>query len=171
MDPAALTDTLRRATADAIERATPLLPEHAHRLNDIELRFDLQGLSAGQTRLGARDNPEIRYNLAIARLQPADFVRETVPHEVAHVVTWLLHGRRVRPHGPEWQAVMRHLGIKTPRRCHDFDMPPVRRQRRWPYRCACRVHQLSTTRHRRMQQQGIHYHCRACGTALEALEP
>jgi len=170
MDPAALINQLRQATGSCIERAAPLLPGKVPQLREIGLRFDLRGLSAGQTRLGARDNLEIRYNLEIARLQPDAFVRETVPHEVAHVVTWLLHGRRARPHGAEWQAVMHHLGIASPRRCHDFDMPPVRRQRRWPYRCACRVHQLSTTRHRRVQTQGIRYHCSACGTALESLE-
>lgn len=170
MDPAALTAQLRQATGTCIERAAPLLPGQARQLRDIGLRFDLRGRAAGQTRLGTRGKLEIRYNLEIAGLQPDAFARETVPHEVAHVVTWLLHGHRARPHGTEWQAVMHHLGIPSPRRCHDFDMPPVRRQRRWPYRCACRVHQLSTTRHRRVQQQGIRYHCSTCGAALETLD-
>lgn len=165
-----LCQQLHTATRDWLQRAAPLLRGHGRAEPAIEVRCNLRGKSAGQVRHQADGSLLIRYNLGIASLQPEAFLEQTVPHEVAHVVTWLLHGRRARPHGAEWQAVMHHLGIASPRRCHDFDMPPVRRQRRWPYRCACRVHQLSTTRHRRVQTQGIRYHCSACGTALESLE-
>jgi SprT protein len=113
---------------------------------------------------------EIRYNLQMASLQPERFLSETVTHEVAHLLTWLLHGRNARPHGPEWQSMMRFLGIESPRRCHDFrGGEPARRQRRWSYRCACRTHHLSTTRHNRIQK-GARYQCAACGGALQALK-
>jgi SprT protein len=109
----------------------------------------------------------IRYNLPLAAGQPAAFVAATVPHEVAHVVTHVCHGR-VRPHGTEWRRVMAWFGFDAPARCHDFALPAnksSRRQRRWRYRCHCREHQLSTTRHNRAQR-GLSYHCRACGQPL-----
>jgi predicted SprT family Zn-dependent metalloprotease len=33
-------------------------------------------------------------------------------HELAHVVIYRRHGRSVRPHGPEWQALMRAVGFE-----------------------------------------------------------
>ncbi len=163
-----LRGSLQFETERHLAHACALFPR-LDQLGSIRIRFDLQGRAAGQARFTPSGGIEIRYNLAIASLQPEHFMRETVPHEVAHVVTWLLHGQRVRPHGREWQAVMRQLGVNKPRRCHDFEMPPLRRQRRWPYSCACNTHQLSTTRHRRAQQ-GTRYQCKACGTTLQSLD-
>lgn len=51
----------------------------------------------------------------------AEFVAETVPHEVAHVGVYYRPGRRAhRPHGPEWCALMVLLGA-DPVRCHRYD--------------------------------------------------
>ena len=36
--------------------------------------------------------------------------RETIAHEVAHLVAAYLHPGRIKPHGPEWQRVARALG-------------------------------------------------------------
>jgi len=88
-----------------------------------------------------------------------------VPHEVAHVVTTVSCGR-VRPHGPEWRAVMRWLGFEEPQRCHRFETPGgTRSQRRWTYRCDCREHRPWTTRHNRARK-GLGYVYRACGAML-----
>lgn len=132
-----------------------------------EIRFDLRGQAAGQCVWRPGRAPLLRFNLALARCHPQDFLATTVAHEVAHLATVACHGR-VRPHGPEWQAMMRHLGIATPQRCHDYaiEKAAVRRQRRWDYRCDCRLHQVTTTRHKRMQEQGMKYLCRHCGGAL-----
>lgn len=165
----ALASRLDDATRGCLERAQPLAGEWAHRLATVEITFDLRGRAAGQFRPRVDGRLLIRYNLDIARLQAADFIATTVPHEVAHVVTWLNHGDTVRPHGPEWQAVMRRLGVEAPQRCHQFELAPgkVRRQRRWTYRCACREHLLSTTRHHRWLYEDQQYLCRACGEPLE----
>lgn len=162
-----LCEQLELATLECVKRAQPLLLRHGRKLPGIQVRCDLRGRAAGQARLG--DRLEIRYNLAIAASQPEAFLRETVPHEVAHLVTWLLHGRTARPHGTEWKAIMRHLGVQQPQRCHDFDAPAARQQRRWPYRCGCTSHQLSTTRHRRILN-GVRYRCGNCGQELLAGE-
>jgi SprT protein len=133
----------------------------------VDVHYDLRGKAAGQVvwRHGAA--PLIRYNLDIAERQQESFIRETVPHEVAHVVVRLLHPY-ARPHGREWQAVMQHLGVTNPQRCHRFEVAAQagRSQRRWGYRCACKTHQLSTTRHKRMQAGKASYLCRCCGGPL-----
>lgn len=135
-------------------------------LEPVEVRFDLKGAAAGQYRFHPR--PCIRYNAELAAQQFEAFCARTPPHEVAHHVVARFHeGRRVRPHGPEWQSVMRAFGLE-PSRCHDFDLEGVttRRQRRYRYRCACREHELSATRHNRMVRGERIYICRSCGEAL-----
>lgn len=162
----ALSRQLQKATQRCLEQAHPLVAGQGRRLPDIQIRCDLRGLSAGQMRLHANGRFEIRYNLDMALQQPQRFLNETVPHEVAHLVTWLLHGSRVRPHGKEWQAVMRGLGVASPKAYHDFEPAGnPRRQRRWHYRCSCREHQLSTTRHNRIIK-GMAYTCTRCGELL-----
>ncbi len=114
---------------------------------------------------------QIRYNLAMALQQPEAFLRETVPHEVAHVVTKLLHPK-AKPHGPEWRSLMQYLGVTEPERCHRFTLTKgiERRQRQWFYRCTCREHLLSTTRHNRVQRNRAQYRCRFCGEVLTLIQ-
>jgi len=158
---------LQDETYRLLEQATPLFRQAGRASPDIVLRFDLRGRAAGQVVWQQKRPIHLRYNLAMAKAQPAAFMAETVPHEVAHVVVGSCH-RGARPHGSEWRAVMHFLGIDQPTRCHQFSLPSgsVRRQRRWPYRCACGEHQLSTTRHRLAQQTDSRYSCRRCGETL-----
>ena len=171
VQPSTLQAELIEATHRHLSRARPLLLGHGRQLPEVRISFSQRGRSAGQMRIDAKGHPEIRYNLGMATLQSEEFLREVVPHEVAHLVTWLQYGDRARPHGAEWQSVMRYFGIETPRRCHDFKMDEsIRQQRRWAYRCNCREHTLSTTRHNRAQR-GTRYHCAACGAQLEPVTP
>jgi len=89
-----------------------------------------------------------------------------VPHETAHFLAYRLHGRGIRPHGLEWQAIMRRLGA-DPTRCHDYDIEGLsaRRLSYFDYHCDCRDHRLSTIRHNKVRR-GTSYLCRQCGTSL-----
>lgn len=130
------------------------------------VRFDLRGRAAGQARLTNRGPLVIRYHPVLLRDNPEDFLISTVPHEVAHVAAFARHGAGIRPHGPEWTAIMRHLGAE-PLRCHGYDVSnlAVRTLRELDYRCACRGHRLTSIRHRRILA-GQTYLCRQCGTPL-----
>lgn len=135
----------------------------------IDIRFDLTGRAAGMYRVQRRQRL-IRYNPYIFARYFEHGLSTTVPHEVAHYVTDRLHGlARVRPHGSEWQAVMRALGVE-PRASARFDLQgiPQRRQRRFEYRCACNTHQLTTCRHNKIINGRARYHCRKCGEQLVA---
>jgi SprT protein len=130
------------------------------------IRFDLRGQAAGQFRLGPGGEPMIRYNPALLARHEAEFLAQTVPHEVAHYLAYLRFGRGIRPHGPEWQQIMQALGA-DPRRCHDFDVSGLatRRIRRHLYHCRCGEHRLTSIRHHRILR-GASYVCRNCGQAL-----
>jgi SprT protein len=134
---------------------------------EIPVMFELRGRAAGmyQVRGGQR---VIRYNPFIFARYFSDNLANTVPHEVAHYVTDVLHGLcRVRPHGPEWRAVMRTFGAEPVATCrYDLDGLPVRRQRRFVYQCACTTHSISTVRHKRIQGGRARYSCRRCQTLL-----
>jgi SprT protein len=131
-----------------------------------EIRFDLRGLSAGQFRVDHQGHCIIRYSPALLLRHDDDFLRRTVPHETAHFLVYRLYRHRVRPHGPEWQAVMRHLGA-DPERCHDYDVAGLaaRRTRYYLYHCDCNEHRLSSIRHNKVQR-GVGYSCRRCGGPL-----
>lgn len=158
---------LLQATDSWLKRAAPLLRERALPQPKFEVRFDLRGQSAGQLRRYDDGRLVIRYNLPMALLQPQAFEQETVPHEVAHLVTWLCHGRRAKPHGTEWQTVMRFFGVDQPSRCHSFNpaTTSTRQQRRWRYQCDCQEHELSSVRHKRASRGQV-YVCRKCQAEL-----
>ncbi len=126
-----------------------------------QLAFDLRGTRAGCASADGR----IRLNPVLLRENPADFLAQTLPHEVAH---WVVFRWRpgAAPHGPEWREVMHWLDAPA-RRCHGFDVgrARVRILRRHPYACACRAHEVSAILHRRIQG-GAAYRCRACGSVL-----
>lgn len=162
-----LNQTIEKRARQLLQLAAPLCATHRVRVPDPVICFDLRGQAAGQAVWHRARRPLLRFNLDIARLHREDFLKGTVTHEVAHLVTAACHGR-VRPHGPEWRAVMAYLGIPRPSRCHSYklDESAIRRQRRWAYECACTRHELSTTRHNRIQAAATVYHCRCCGSAL-----
>ena len=155
-----------------VVRATLACLAHAERVfrcsfPALPVRFDLRGRAAGMYRV-RRGERLIRYNPYIFAKYFAENLAETVPHEVAHYVTDVLHGAvRVRPHGPEWRAIAQALGA-TPRATGRYDLSgiPVRRYAVYDYRCACRMHQIGVRRHRRVQDGTALYVCRRCGEAL-----
>lgn len=152
------------ATVDWIARAGQL---YGRVFPAIPVRFDLVGRAAGMYQVRGRQRV-IRYNPYVFALYPRDSLEVTVPHEVAHYVTDMLFGMgRVRPHGAQWQSVMRAMGA-DPRVTAAYDLSgiPVRRQRRFVYRCACREHRLSACRHNRIRSGATRYSCRACGGEL-----
>jgi SprT protein len=154
---------VRERTAQLLAQGAELI---ARPVPALLLSFDLRGQAAGQFRVDASGQARIRYNAALMLRHEAEFLAQTVPHEVAHYLAFLCYGRGIRPHGPQWQQLMRGLGAE-PRRCHDLDVSDlrVRRLQRHPYYCACGEHALTSIRHHRVLR-GARYICRRCGEVL-----
>jgi len=165
--------TERQVTARTVELLQQAEEHFEMPMPQVAVHFDLSGCSAGMARFVPGKPPEIRYNALLLAENPVDFLARTVPHEVAHVVARTLFGAGIRPHGSEWKAVMNWLGA-DPSRCHDYDVSraQTRRLQRFPYRCACRRHWLSSIRHKRIRA-GQAYYCTACKQPLHPtdLEP
>jgi SprT protein len=155
---------VRQATEHCLHRAGDLW---RCSVEPVPVTFDLVGRSAGMYRV-RQGRRSIRYNPYLFAKYFEENVAVTVPHEVAHYVTDVLYGlHRVRPHGVEWQAVMRSLGVE-PRASGDYDLAgvPVRRQRRFDYACGCATHHLSARRHNQVHRGEALYRCRCCGGPL-----
>lgn len=65
----------------------------------------------------------VRLAAALESAAPA-LLAEVLCHELAHVAVHLVHRRRVRPHGPEWAALMRTAGFEPRVRFDARDLPP-----------------------------------------------
>jgi SprT protein len=134
-----------------------------YQFSSIPVEFDLCGTTAGMFKmLGKRH--WIRYNPWIFAKYYTENLRDTVPHEVAHYITHHLYERqRIKPHGPEWQAIMAGFDA-NPGVTFNLDLTgiPQRRQRSHPYVCGCQTHEVSSTRHNRMVRGKSSYQCRSC---------
>ena len=58
------------------------------------------------------DRKLIRLHPLLVEPKNEDLLREVVCHESAHIVAPFKAGRRVKPHGPEWQALVAECGYK-----------------------------------------------------------
>ena len=123
--------------------------------------IDLSGVCAGRA---CYANWTVKFNLELYRRNKDDFSNRTVPHEVAHLIAYTLNGgMRPKPHGYEWQSVMRKLGIKDITRCHSYDVAGLinRRPRPYVYACGCTEHHVTSNIHSKIQA-GQERVCRKC---------
>ena len=141
---------------------------YGRRFDRPKIVWDLRGTFAG--RANSIFN-RIRLNPVLLIENAEDFISQTVPYEIAHLINAALHGSQVKPHGKEWQMVMRALGL-APQRCHKYDTTRARTcvQRRHAYDCGCRVHLISQRKHNRILE-GWRYTCRRCGIILVRQQP
>ncbi|SFC16014.1 SprT protein [Marinospirillum celere] len=128
-----------------------------------EVRLDLRGRSAGVAELNRN---RLRFNPVLLKENQEAFLSEVVPHEVAHLLAWQLHGRKIKPHGREWQQIMQQVFELKPKATHQFDTRRSARQG-YIYQCACpgKEHALTVRRHNKILR-GQRYICRECNSFL-----
>lgn len=128
-----------------------------------EVSLKLRGQKAGVAHL--QEN-KLRFNPQLYRDNPEDFLRQTVAHEVAHLVAYAVFGSRIAPHGKEWQQIMQGVYQLTPLRCHTYAIQrrPVSR---FIYYCACADGEFPfSARRHAMVRRGQRYLCRRCQSPL-----
>lgn len=152
----------QRLLLERCEAAWRLCREVHDSLPRPEVWFDLRGKSAGQAHFGRGG---LRFNATLYDENRHPFLVDIVPHEMAHwLVEHLQGGPAMRPHGHEWQTVMRQLFGVSPQVTHRFD---TRRASPAPYRyrCGCREHGFTARRHG-LVLKGRGYRCRQCAQTL-----
>jgi len=106
---------------------------------------------------------QVRLNCRLKKA-PRKFLLEVLCHEAAHVAVHLLHGTNAKPHGREWQELVRiagyqpstklgHEALMTPKVCKS---PAISRHR---YRC--RICQCDYF----VRRKSSRLHCNLCHSA------
>lgn len=128
-----------------------------------QVSFKLRGQKAGVAHL--HENL-LRFNPQLYRENREHFLKQTVAHEVAHLIAHCMFGNRIRAHGEEWQLIMRGVYDLPADRCHSYEV--ARRQvSRFIYRCECPARDFPFTAQRHtLVSKGRRYFCRSCRATL-----
>ena len=107
---------------------------------------------------------EIRLNPILLAENEAEFFREVIPHELSHLIVHQIFGR-VRPHGREWQNIMRRVFEVEPETRHNYDTSSLPGQS-FRYQCSCQTFELTIRRHNKVQRKQATYQCQTCHQPL-----
>ena len=81
----------------------------------------------------------VRLSLVLKEPQFQSLFEEVLCHEVAHIVTFQVHGRGAQSHGTEWKELVRVVGF-DPRTSHKLDaLPPPNGRKAICYEHVCPV--------------------------------
>lgn len=130
-----------------------------------EVKFDLTGQAAGMFCVRNESRQYIRINRTLLDANPAEMFNQVIPHEVAHLVAYQIHGR-LKAHGPEWQAIMRNCFNLEPDRCHTLDTS-LSSTNPYAYRCACLTHKVSKRIHNQIVRRPGSRICAKCKVGLK----
>lgn len=125
--------------------------------------LDLRGQRAGVAYLNRN---LLRFNGQMYHDHQQEFLDQTVPHEVAHLIAHVVYGPRIRPHGREWQALMTDLYGLPATRCHNFPVQSGRRKTNYYYQCSCPGPVPFTAQRHAWVTRGRQYQCLKCGDLL-----
>lgn len=62
-------------------------------------------------------------------------VRQTLLHELAHLLAHQRYGRGISAHGAEWKQACADMGIPGESATHTLPLPSNRQQKKWCYTC------------------------------------
>jgi hypothetical protein len=163
------TQQVHARVAELLRQANEL---YGIRMPQIDVRCNLRGKCAGMAGYRVWGQFYVRFNIdMIGNDSWEHIIRETVPHEVAHIVCFF---RKVDDgHGRAWQATCRALG-GTGERCHK-EAVTYAKGRTYYYRTTVgKIVALSQVRHRRVQQGQVYVYrdggrvTSGCAFSLEA---
>lgn len=134
----------------------------------VNFEWKLRGRTAGTAFCSVRKPLVINLNVPLM-LTNDNFIEDTVPHEVAHLLAHH-YKRSCSPHGATWQMMMRLLG-REPERLHNYATAPARYEAKVTYACDCGpVHKVGTKLHNEIQS-GKGRICRNCRAQLVRHKP
>ena len=143
-----------------------ILGEETARYFKVQVEFKTTlGLCAG---LAYCSESRIVLNEALFLKNQDEFFNETIPHEVAHILQYVLYPKEKLSHGRRWKEIMIKLGLK-PSVYHHMDISAVD-DKVYRYTCACdggfRYHQIPEAKHKRLQKSTRALQCGTCKTRI-----
>lgn len=156
-DKQAVTDEVHRLYDIASTKLTRHFPVPA-------VTFRKSGKNAGTAFL---QQNRINFNPVLYVHNADAFIDNVIPHEICHLLTYQVYGR-VKPHGAEWQRLMRDLFDAEPSTTHNFDLSALK-LKTFLYRCQCGEIPLTIRRHNKILK-GAQYRCKRCQQCLTQSE-
>ena len=129
--------------------------------------FDLRGRTGGTANF---QNWHLRFNAILLVENRDEYLRQVVPHEVAHLISDAHFGDKLAPHGKEWQSVMRAFG-RPPDVTHKMDTSNASTVKQIAYRCACQDHHIGEKVHNKIMAGLSQHTCRKCKTVVKPKDP
>ena len=134
-------------------------------LSKIDVKFS----NSMTTTAGTAKRRNGRYILTLSsRLwdrMDEDEQRDLVIHEACHLIDFWLHDGNTKPHGWEWQALMRRCGINNPEDHirHNIPCDDLRRRgTRHGYTCSCKGGTIGPIQAKKLRHDGVKYVCKNC---------
>lgn len=164
---------------DSVDQCLHKAEQHyLHAFKYQFLEINIKGRAAGQIKysytsksswntLAKKNLPILRFNPYLLMTYKEKFIQQVVPHECAHLVAYALYGLKIKPHGPEWKAIMVDLYEQRPDVTHQFEIPKKNKPL-FSYKCLCKElqHQLSIIRHNKVVKEKAIYLCKKCRSPL-----
>lgn len=129
-------------------------------LGPVAIRYDLKGRAAGmaccriERATGKASDLALRFNREAMQKDWDYMVRETIPHEVAHIVAYAKPELGAKNHNAQWRRISQSLGCKG-ERCHKMQLTPAKRRNRFMYRTDSGLEVIAGPKHHnRIQQHG-----------------
>lgn len=98
-----------------------------------EIRWDVKNTDGGRANYSQW---LVRFNLILCVENEEKFLSTTVPHELAHLITYRVffkklqaEGKKLRPHGTQWKEVMGVLNTPA-KTCHSYDCTSIQKPKR-----------------------------------------
>lgn len=166
-------DIKKRVAARVAECCAIASKHYGMHIDMPQITYTTRGTTAGKAYYHAH---RVDFNARLLIENVEDFMIDTIPHEVAHLVDILVHGftyrgAKVSQHGPTWKSVMRVLGA-DPQRCHNYDVSNVKVKRKsYKYQCTkCGATvELGPKRHANVKRKMLMYRHAKCGGTLDFL--
>ncbi len=155
--------SLLNAATAAIEQSCKLAEDYfSVSLSIPTVNLNQRGKIAGSAHL---QKNLIKLNRKLFIQNYDEFLHQVIPHEVAHIICYQQFGR-VKPHGLEWQSVMRSIFKLDAQVTHKFDVSDVGMQD-FAYQCECNnLIMLSVVRHNKVRRGTQQYRCQKCKAVL-----
>ncbi|MDT0594021.1 SprT family zinc-dependent metalloprotease [Glaciecola petra] len=106
----------------------------------------------------------IKLNTLLFEQNKQYFLDEVIAHELAHILVYQLYGP-TKPHGKEWQHIMRSVFERIPHTKHGLDISNIG-IKQVAYKCGCDTVYLSMTRHNKIIKGKQQYVCKKCRQTL-----
>lgn len=139
---------------------------------DIEINFDKKGRVAGTAswqRVSGHIKYSLNFNYQLAGENLDEYLKQVIPHEVSHIIDYILHPGQEHGHGFNWKMIMVECFGLHPDRCHSMDTSNCSRRvsKNQEYKClACgKRYTITTALHNKVISKERRISCR-CGTSI-----